>query len=115
MLRLRLIEAGSRAGRVSEEYHIIVSLDETSGTARLSERRISEASGFSGAGVFSASAWKSPTAGARDLEEAGRASAPAGAGGSYRLDTVAARALVEETIAGAGWRLGEETLRGARP
>jgi len=56
--------------------------------------------------VFSGSAWKSPTAGARDREEAGRASAPAGAGGSYRLDTVAARALVEETIAGVGWRLG---------
>jgi hypothetical protein len=106
ILRLPLVEASSRAGHVSMEYRIVLKLDEASGTARLSERRTSEESGFGGAGVASWSVSKSPTAGARALAESGAAAAPGGSGGNYRLDAVAARALVEETIAGAGWRLG---------
>ena len=75
------------------------------GTARLSERRVSTESGVGGGGVFSASAWTRPTAGATGLSESGTARAPGGPGGSYRLDATTARALVEQTIAAAGWRV----------
>jgi len=53
--------------------------------------------------MFRWSASKSPTAGAPDLRESGGAAAPGGSGGSYRLDASSARALVERTIAEAGW------------
>ena len=105
ILRLPLLEAGSRGGKVSEEYRTVVKLDEESGTARLSERRISKERGFGGVGLFRFSAWTAPTAGARDRRESGSAGAPGAAGGSFRLDAVAARALIEQTIAAAGWRM----------
>lgn len=105
VLRLPLAEVGSWAGRLSEEYRILVELDAASRTARLSERRISRESGFGGAAAARWSASTGPTAGVRDLGEAGGVAAPGGAGGRYGLDTAAARALVEQAITGAGWRV----------
>ncbi len=104
-LRLPLLAAGSIAGRVSEEYRIVLRLDEAAGCARLSERRISKESGFGGAGVGSWSSWKAPTAGVGDRREAGGASAPGGSGGAFRLDAGQARRAVEEAITAAGWRI----------
>lgn len=104
-LRLPLLDVRSAAGKVSDEYRIVVTLDEASRTARLSERRISRESGFGGAGMFRWGASKGSSAGTWDLAESGGAATTGGSGATYRLDAKQARTLVERTIAEAGWRL----------
>ena len=106
VLRLPLAAVASAAGTASEEYRIVVKLAAASATARLSERRVSKEAGFGGAGLLRWSAWTAPTAGARDLHETAGASGPGEGGTSYRLDAAGARALVEQTITAAGWRVG---------
>lgn len=104
-LRLPLLDVRSAAGKVSDEYRLVLTLDEASRTARLSERRVSKESGFGGAGLFRWAASKGASAGTWDRTESGGARTTGGSGATYRLDARQARTLVEHTITEAGWRL----------